>query len=126
MKKVSLSLLIGTLVLLFPIFGFRMLVKHIYNRTDCERFNIDNIEVRTGINIPAVEDVICEFKATENTKVSMFTLNKSSLDFSRYIKNNDFVKEGDFYINRGKKADTEWEARLSEEDLKLTVSLVYK
>lgn len=126
MKTISKTIIIGLLVLLFPILSFNLLSNHIYNRTDCEQFNIDNIEVRTGIDIPGVDDVICEFKATEKTKVSVFTLDKSSLNFARYIKRNDFVKEGDFYVNRGKKADTEWEAKLSEDDLKLTVSLIYK
>lgn len=126
MKKISKPLLFGFLVLLFPIFGYKMLSSHIYNRTDCEQFNIDNIEVRTGINIPVVNEVTCDFKSTENTKVSVFMLKRLSLDFDHYIKRNDFVKEGDFYVNRGERADTKWEAKLSKEDLKLVVSLVYK
>lgn len=126
MKNISKPLLIGLLILLLPIFSFKMLSSHIYNRTDCEQFNIDNIEVRTGINIPAVDEVICEFNSTQNTKIAVFMLNKSSLDFTHYIKRNDFVKEGNFYVNRGERADTKWEAKLNEADLKLVVSLVYK
>lgn len=126
MKKISKPLLFGLLILLLPIFSFKMLSNHIYNRTDCEQFNIDNIEVRTGIDIPAVDDVTCDFKTTENTKISVFMLKKTSLDFDHYIQRNDFVKDGAFYINKGERADTKWEATLSEKDLKLVVSLVYK
>ncbi len=126
MKTTFKPLLIGLFILLLPFLGCKMLTQHIYNRTDCERFNIDNIEVRTGINIPAVDEVTCEIKAKENTKVSVFRLSKPSLDFSHYVKRNDFIKEGNFYVNRGEREDTEWEAKLNEADLKLVVSLVYK
>lgn len=121
----KIIVVISTLILL-GFAGCKGLINHIYNRTDCEQFNIDNIEVRTGIDIPAVSDVICEFKETERTKVSVFTLKKTDLDLSRYVDRNDFIDKGDFYVNSGERKDTKWDARLNKENLELTVELVYK
>jgi len=48
--------IIGLVVLGVLLFmgSFKLLVRHIFNRQDCERFNIDNIELRTGINVQII------------------------------------------------------------------------
>lgn len=126
MKSVFKSVIIILLFALSPIICYKSCSSFIYNQETCAQFNIDNIELRTGIDIPKITDVICDYKATEKTKVSVFTLNHLTLNFDYYITRNKFVKEGDFYVNRGERADTKWDARLNEENMKLTVSLVYK
>ncbi|MEM1121380.1 MAG: hypothetical protein AAGJ18_13090 [Bacteroidota bacterium] len=126
MKLITQILLTAFIIFILFLAACKGLVNHIYNRTDCEQFNIDNIEVRTGIDIPAVSDVTCEFKSTENTKISVFILDKSVLDFDYYIQRNKFIREGDFYVNAGERTDTKWNARLNKENLELRVALTYK
>ncbi len=126
MSVLNKALITISVLLLLGFVGCKSLINHIYNRTDCERFNIDNIEVRTGIDIPPVSEVICEFKESERTKVAVFTLERASLDLARYVKRNDFVDKGAFYLNTGEREDTKWNARLDKEHLELKVSLVYK
>lgn len=126
MKQILIGLSIIALFLLLFMGGFKLLAGHIYGRTDCERFNIDNIEVRTGIDIPAVSNVDCSFDASINTKFSTFTFDKNEVDLEEYVVRNDFEKNGDVYLNTGERTDTKWQAELNPETYVLTVKLEYK
>jgi len=61
------------------------LSKHIYNRTDCVRFNIDNIESRTEIDIPQAISSECDCKDVPKMKESTFVLDKTSARLSTTI-----------------------------------------
>ena len=84
--------IIGLVVLGVLLFmgSFKLLVRHIFNRQDCERFNIDNIELRTGINVPPISD--CDCRVTDNTKLSTFKLDTSVVDIASYAEINGFDK----------------------------------
>lgn len=107
------------------ILGFRGLVSHIYNRVDCESFNIDNIEVRTGIDIPAVTDVECSCNEEKTIKTSTFTLDVDQLDLDRYVARNKFKAIDGHYENIGERKDTKWKAKLDRGSHQLTVTVEY-
>lgn len=126
MKILTKILLIVGVIIFLGFAGCKGLINHIYNRTDCEQFNTDNIEVRTGIDIPAVSKVICDFNETDNTKTSVFTLDKAQVDLAYYVTHNDFQSKGNVYVKSGERVDTKWEASLDKATLDLTISVIYK
>ncbi len=114
---------IGIVVLLIVV-GFNALGRHIYNRTDCERFNIDNIELRIGIDIPSIID--CECSSDGDVKESKFTIDTSEVDINRYIKRNKFDKKDSLYINQGETSYTKWIATFNDESASLNIRIEYK
>ena len=126
MKVLLKTLLILGILLFLGFAGCKGFINHIYNRTDCEQMNIDNIELRTGIDIPAVSNVVCEFKTAEQTKVAVFTLDKVKVDLAHYTASNNFIQKGNQYIKSGERTDTKWDARLDATTWDLTVSVQYK
>ncbi|MFT6166238.1 MAG: hypothetical protein ACJAV5_000123 [Vicingaceae bacterium] len=89
----------GGTVLLSILFmgGCRMLSKQIFNHQDCKRFNIDNIELRTGIDIPAIENAI--FECAPGTKDAEFTLKINPEDLEHYLSQNKFKWVNSTFIN---------------------------
>jgi len=126
MKGIIKILLIISVLTLLGFAGCKGFINHIYNRTDCEQMNIDNIELRTGIDIPAVSNVVCEFKTAEKTKVAVFTLDKAKVDLTHYTTKNDFIQKGNQYVKSGERTDTKWDASLDATTWDLTVSVQYK
>ena len=107
----------------FAYLGLNLLAKHIYNRTDCDRFNIDNIEMRAHINIPSIESQDCNCE--NNTKTSIFVF-ESDVNLEDYIQKNHFVKENEIYVNQGERVDTKWRAVLNLKTAELSVIIEYK
>lgn len=126
MKYVLYSIASVMLVMFLGAAGCKSLINHIYNRVDCEQFNIDNVEVRTGINIPAVTAVDCECNETKNLKTNTFMLNADIVDLTDYASKNKFILEDGQYKNMGKREDTEWEAILNPETSELKVVIKYR
>ncbi len=76
--------------LLFTWFG-----RYMYNCNECAQFNIDNTELRTGIDIPGIhtgeEDMQCVFDAESNTKVNYFRIvNLKPAVMDAYIERSKF------------------------------------
>ncbi len=89
----------------------KLLLNHIYDRQDCERFNIDNIECRTGINIPEVLDAECDCE--DNVKTSCFVIDTKHTDLEKYIVRHGFQKvDKQFAEAKGSDENTEWSATL--------------
>jgi hypothetical protein len=103
--------------------GFVLLAKHTFNRKDCIRFNIDNIEVRTGINVPSVTDCDCE--ATQSDKLSTFIIDTTHTNLATYIVKNDFEKGDNYYFKEGQNDKTIWKARLDTETAELRFNIHY-
>ena len=83
MKKTLIVAIVLVAVIGGFMIGFTLLRRHIFNRTDCERFNIDNIELRTGIDIPAVDSSNCE--CGDAVKRSNFYLHSEKVNMNDYI-----------------------------------------
>ena len=122
----QLLYIIGGIAITMILFmgGCKLLNKQIFSRQDCERFNIDNIEVRTGIDIPKVENSTC--KCAEGTKDAEFTLKLKSAEIDRYVSRNKFELEDNLYINANEDEYTKWFATLDLATQKLKVHIDYK
>lgn len=117
---------IGGVTLLAILFmgGCRILSKHIFNQQDCKRFVIDNIELRTGIDIPAVVNSTCE--CSEGTKDVEFTLALKSEKMAHYIERNKFNLQGKEFINTNEDEHSKWLAFLDTTSRQLTIHIDYK
>lgn len=95
MKKILLIL--SAILLFFTLVGFGIygFSKVIYNSCDCDRFNIDNIELRTGINIPVVKNIECNYDETTKTKKSTFIIDTETVNIEDYIQKNKLEKADD-------------------------------
>lgn len=120
--------LIVTIVLVCVVGGlmmsFTLLRRHIFNRTDCERFNIDNIELRTGIDIPAVDSSSCE--CGESVKRSYFYLHSEKVDIEQYISRFEWQASGDYYVMSGDDEYSSWQMQLEPDSRMLKVYLEYR
>jgi len=125
MKKLLIIIAAIALLLTLFWFGSNLLAKHIYSRTDCSQFNIDNIELRAHINIPSNEigKTFCE--SNGKVKKATFVLNLNTKELEEYIIKNKFVKKGELYVNKGEQPDTKWESVLNPKSLELNVRIEY-
>lgn len=125
-KHVSNSLkIIGITVVAITLFfgGCKLLIKDIFNRKDCERFNIDNIEVRTGIDVPSVSESDCQ--CIGDTKTASFIIDNTKVDLHEYVSKHDFVKDDSLYIKSNKSEHTDWNASVNMETAELRFILHY-
>lgn len=106
-------LLIITLIVAIPLLfmkGCQRLTPTIYWSMDCDQFNIDLIEVRTGIDIPKISHNYCELSPSQR-KVS-FQLHKSGKDKAQYAATYfEYTGEHLFSAN-GTRKDHQWFATL--------------
>ncbi|MFT5848879.1 hypothetical protein [Psychroserpens sp.] len=96
----------------------------IYNTQSCERFNIDNIALRTGVNILEVVSIDCECK--DNIKVSKFIINTDKVDLENYITKNDFILVENLYTKENDNKNSTYTVVLDKETAELTLNLRYK
>lgn len=127
MKKRSfITLAIVFLLALGLVQGYNRLSQHIYNSMDCEGSNIDHIELRTGLNIPAVSNAVCEFDELQQKRISKFTLALAPADIDKYLSTNHFEQQEESYIRSGNGESHSWEAKIDPEAKLLTVEIDYR
>lgn len=124
MKKIIIILISLGAISLSIWGGANLLAKHIYNRKDCERFNIDNIELRTKTNIPEILSSECSCEG--NNKVSTFRIDTQKIDLEQYIIDNKFELINNTYSKKGNNLNTKWEANLDYKTGSLIVNIEYK
>lgn len=128
MKKIYL--IISAIVLFCTLagFGFYSFSKMIYNRCDCERFNIDNIELRTGINIPKIKNVYCSYNENTKTKNSSFIIDTEKVDLDDYILKNKLAKSklSELYIKSNDTESHSYKGVLDKNTGKLAIEIIYK
>lgn len=128
MKKVVI--IVSVIALFFSLvgFGFYGFSKIIYNSCDCERFNIDNIELRTGINIPSIKNVDCIYNEATKTKKSTFMIDTEKVDIKDYILKNKLVKSDaeDFYVKSNDIKSHSYKGILDKNTGKLDIEIIYK
>jgi len=114
----------GALLLLTLLFfqGCRGLSRTIYNSMDCDRFNIDHIELRTGINIPSVTRLDCQIE--DNQRIAEFDVHISGEDKKQYARRY-FKWNGIIYYAQGKDPNTEWSASYDTLTNRLQLQLDY-
>jgi len=104
--------------------GCRYFIHYIGNYNQCDRFNIDNVELRTGINIPAVKSIDCIYH--DSVKRVTFYFDVDKVDLDKYLTDNDFVRDGSLYTKAGNNDRTEWSATFSRSEAALKMRIYYK
>jgi len=123
MKKAIVLLSLVIITIIFLLGSCALLSKHIYSRQDCVTFNIDNIELRTGINIPKVLSSKCE--CTDHRKNAEFVLDLDQLDITDYLSKNKLERAESRYIRVGKNHNTNWSAHYDSLKATLAVEIEY-
>tara|TARA_B100000809_G_C15065744_1_gene504124 strand:+ start:842 stop:1222 length:381 start_codon:yes stop_codon:yes gene_type:complete len=124
MKKVTIviTVILGIIVMLYG--GLHLFGKMIYNTQSCERYNIDNIELRTGVDIPEITATDCECKNHE--KISKFSIDTNKVDLEDYISKNDFTLVDGLYIKENDNKNSKYKVAFDKKTAELTVNLRYK
>ena len=125
MKKPILILLIVVSFIALFMLAFVGLSKHIFNYVSCEQFNIDNIELRTGIDIPSVQTGEIQCTCTDSTKVSSFKLDLEKVQLADYLDRNGFKASEDLFIKSNKTDKTDWHAQYDPEENILSFDIKY-
>ncbi len=87
---VLLSVTIVIAMLSIGFLGYKTLLRSIYQSHSCEWANIDNIELRTLMDIPATSGCDCVYDETADTKTVIFNLDLEAADIIRYATTNGF------------------------------------
>ena len=124
MKKIGIVLTISIGIIVILYFGLHLFSRMIYNTQSCERFNIDNIELRTGVNIPEIKSYDCE--CTNNKKFSKFIIDTDKVDLDDYVTRNNFTLKNDLYIKEDDNKDGTYKVAFDKTTDELTVNLTYK
>jgi len=92
---------------------------------NCNQFNIDHVEVRTGIDIPAKQKVTCDLNAAGNRRINTIFI-EQYVNLEDYVKKNGFILQKDNqYVNEGTKEDHKWTATLNTHTRELVVVIDY-
>ena len=147
MKRIS-YVIIGLLVLTsLLMFGFKNLKHTIYHTNSCERYNIDNIELRTGIDVPKVTEYDCRFDDSRRIKTSYFRFDEEKTDIDKYLSQYNFQKvenskgfqildtsklyhdltsDSDLYAVKQEKSTHAWEILFDKSTAKIWIAIRYR
>lgn len=115
------------LIILFCLAGScKGLIHFIYHHMDCNEFNIDHIEVRTGIDVPKTVSSICHLSEDQTKRKVDFVLDTTVVDIDRWLKMNKFAKSGKQYVKLASLEDHDWQATFERDKHQLSVQIVYK
>lgn len=123
-KAKKILILLGFIVGLPFLFmaGCKTLTSTIYQSMDCDQFNIDHIELRTGIDVPRIKRKYCQLNDSTRTVEFEVLLNAEELDAysAKYFEWNAPV-----FTAEGERSDTRWQARLDTSSRALIFNLYY-
>ena len=123
-KAKKLLILLGFVVGLPLLFmaGCKILTSTIYQSMDCDQFNIDHIELRTGIDVPKIKRKYCQLNDSTRTVEFEVLLNAEELDAysAKY-----FNWDSTLFVAKGQRSDTRWQARLDTSSRALIFHLYY-
>ena len=123
-KAKKILILLGFIVGLPLLFmaGCKTLTSTIYQSMDCDQFNIDHIELRTGIDVPKIKRKYCQLNDSTRTVEFEVLLNAEELDAysAKY-----FNWDSTLFVAKGQRSDTRWHARLDTSSRALIFHLYY-
>jgi uncharacterized protein YceK len=120
MKEILLSI---ALLLFLLLGGCGLLRKTIYDSMDCNQFNIDHIEMRTGINIPLIDSTIhCSLDA--HFRDVSFRLSEK-VDMNRYANSHFVWSDDNGWRSEGKAEGHRWKAELDTITRQLAFTIQY-
>ena len=123
-RKVMFIIAITILIPLLLVEGCQSITQTIYDSMDCNQFNIDHIELRTGIDVPQIKRNYCEL--TDTSRTVSFQLLKTGKDKKAYAEKYFKWSNGSDYTQEGSNSDTRWTARLDTVTSELVFKLHYK
>lgn len=124
-KLVILTTLIS-LIIVLGYFYFQFFLKSIYQSKTCTWTNIDNIEIHTGIDIPAIINVKCNYNKAQKIKTAVFTVDKTNVDLVDYLRANHFMKYNTTtYCKKGTTKNAAWKSSLNLKTAELQVIIKY-
>ena len=104
--------------------GCRALTTAIYHSMDCHRFNIDHIELRTGINVPRIDSVLqCEL-VPDQSRIIKFHIDPR-VDIRTYAYTHFSNDTAMLFRASGTKLDVSWRANLDTNTRILLFELDY-
>lgn len=124
MKKILIVFVLVLVIVGLFCGGIQLYGKHIFNSQSCQFYNIDNIELRTGVDIPKVTSTDCTCK--DNTKISKFIIDTEHLDLDRYVNRNGFKLIDDLYIKENDNKHSTYKVVFNRKTAELIVNLTYK
>lgn len=126
MQRRNLLALTATMILVPILFvkACKSLASNIYHSMDCNRFNIDHIELRTGIDVPKITRNFCELN--DSSRLVSFQLLKSGADKAAYAAKYFIWKEGSCFSATGENHDTYWSASLDTTTGELVFDIRYR
>ena len=123
-KIKTILILIGAIIglpLLFMV-GCKSLVNNIYQSMDCDQFNIDHIELRTGIDVPKIERKYCQLN--DSTRTVEFEVLLNSKELKSYSAKY-FNWDAPLFTAEGGRSDTKWQASLDTSTRALIFNIHY-
>ena len=123
-KIKTILILIGAIIglsLLFMV-GCKSLVNNIYQSMDCDQFNIDHIELRTGIDVPKIKRRYCQLN--DSTRILEFEVLLNSEELKSY-STKYFYWDAPLFTAEGRRSDTEWQASLDTTSRALIFTINY-
>ena len=91
-RRITLMVIaIAASVICLGFMGLRAFTTKIYDSRSCEWANIDNIELRAKIDIPAQIDCQCQYDEITETKQAIITLDKKDIP-ADYVTANKLKK----------------------------------
>ena len=120
-------IIITSLTILVPLLlmkGCQSFARTIYNSMDCNQFNIDHIELRTGIDVPQIKRNYCEL--TDTSRTVSFQLLKTRKDKNSLCREIFPMVGRITFYSEGSNSDTRWSARLDTVTSELVFKLHYK
>lgn len=123
-RRLFVLLFITLLVPILFVKACKSLASNIYHSMDCNRFNIDHIELRTGIDVPKITRNFCELN--DSSRLVSFQLLKSGADKADYAAKYFTWKEGSYFYATGENHDTYWSASLDTTTDELVFDIRYR
>ena len=120
-------IIITSLTILVPLLlmkGCQSFARTMYNSMDCNQFNIDHIELRTGIDVPQIKRNYCEL--TDTSRTVSFQRLKTGKDKKAYAEKYFRWSKGSLFVQEGSNSDTRWSAQLDTVTSELVFKLHYK
>lgn len=123
MKKGKFSLGILIIIVAIVFVSFKSFLSFIFDCKDCNKFVIDHVELRTGLDIPTTVNQDCVL--LENKKIHKFQFDTKEIDVHNYLTVNNFYQEGDYWIKTGNNKNNTWYAEYSLPTNELKVEIRY-
>jgi hypothetical protein len=70
--------------------GLYAFTRLVYHQRTCAWANIDNVELHARLDIPLISSCDCTYDAVDNSKRTVFHIDKERVDLDNYIRQNGF------------------------------------